>query len=87
MADKGFRTGDALLDEFDTLPGAHGAVVVHRDADQQRDLVRIDELAGTPAPVARIAVKEALWPFLGQLAHQCGRLSMPAVHPIIYYQD
>jgi hypothetical protein len=27
MAHKGFRTEDALLDEFDTLPGAHGAVV------------------------------------------------------------
>jgi intracellular multiplication protein IcmO len=30
------------------------------DADKQRDLARIEELAGAPAPVARVAAKEAL---------------------------
>jgi hypothetical protein len=28
------------------------------DTDKQRDLARIEELAGAPAPVARIAAKE-----------------------------
>jgi hypothetical protein len=49
--------------------GGHGAPASGRDefavapvtdADQQRDLARIEELAGAPAPVARIAAKEAL---------------------------
>jgi intracellular multiplication protein IcmO len=36
------------------------AVAPVTDADKQRDLARIEELAGAPAPVARIAAKEAL---------------------------
>ena len=36
------------------------AVAPVTDADQQRDMARIEELAGAPAPVARIAAKEAL---------------------------
>ncbi len=54
---------------------ARAALAPVTDANKQRDLTRIEELAGAPAPVARIAAKEGL--AIGNAVGNEDRMTVP----------